>query len=76
MTRAEIGRIVAEDERLAAVLDHARLNLFAGMFKDEEALERAEELGLVERHYEGAAGFLGLSTLHLTTRGAALEPRV
>jgi hypothetical protein len=58
--------IVAEAERVAAVVDHARLNLFTGMLEDNEAIERAEELGLVERYYEGAAAFFGLSKLRLT----------
>ena len=61
--------ITAENDRIADVLDHASLGLFTGMFKDNEALERAEELGLVERRYEGAAGFMGLSKLYLTPAG-------
>lgn len=66
--------ITAERERLLAVLDHARLRLFTGQFTDVEALERAESLNLVERSYQGAAGFMGLSELHLTPAGEkALE---
>lgn len=61
--------IVAEVERVAAVVDHASLNLFTGMLEDNEALERAEELGLVERYYEGAAAMFGLSKLRLTSLG-------
>lgn len=68
--------ITAEEERLAQVLDHARLRLFTGGIEDEQALNRAEALDLVERVYEGAAGFIGLSKLELTEAGKAwLEER-
>lgn len=58
--------MVVEYERVAAVLDHARLGLLTSMLDDNLALERAEELGYVERHYEGAVGFMGFSKLYLT----------
>lgn len=64
--------ITAETVRLAAVLDHASLGIFTGMFTDNEALERAEQLGLVRRNFEGAAAFFGLSKLYLTDAGRAL----
>lgn len=59
--------ITAENERIAAVMDHARLGLFTGMLDDQEAIDRALELGLVEQHWKGAAAFFGgLSSLFLT----------
>lgn len=63
--------ITAEASRLAGVLDHARLDLPTGMFRDAEAIERAEELGLVERSYRYPLGILGLSYLQLTEAGRA-----
>lgn len=59
-------KITAESERLAAVMDHARLGLFTGALDDQEAIERALELGLVEQRWQGVAGFIGLSNLFLT----------
>jgi len=47
-------------------LDAARLNLFAGQVSDERAVNKAVELGLVERYYQGGAGFMGLARLRLT----------
>lgn len=53
-------------ERIHEVLDAARLHLFAGMVRDDEAVNEAVRLGLVERYYEGAGGFMGLAKLRLT----------
>lgn len=70
-TRLELARLTAEDQRIADVLDHARAKLPTGMFTDEQALRRAEELGLVKRVFKGPLGFVGLSYLHLTDAGSA-----
>jgi hypothetical protein len=62
--------MIAEKERLDAVIDHARNNFFTGQFNDQEALDRAFELGLVEKFYQCPAGFfVGLSKLRLTAKG-------
>lgn len=63
--------IIAETERLTEILNSAERGHFTGMVSDNEALERAEALGLVVRHFEGPAALLGLSTLHLTSEGEA-----
>lgn len=67
-------QITAEAERIADVLDHASLSLPTGMFKDQEALDRAFALGLVEHDYRMPLAFLGLSYLSLTDAGRAALP--
>lgn len=58
--------MIAERERLEAVIEFARLRCFTGQFEDTEALDLAIKLGLVEKYYEpGASAFLGLSKLRV-----------
>jgi hypothetical protein len=61
--------VIAESERLLAVIEDADLNLFAGQISDVEAYNEALKRDFISLYQEGISGWLGLSKMEVTQAG-------